>query len=112
MLAQRRARREHLIPSLSASSLCNTATPSDWNQAPPCARPRLTSAAAPLLPLSWRGRRLRTALGLPLTNAALLHSAQNFEETHSVALEELSGVATDKNNAEAGRLFRRLLKQL
>jgi hypothetical protein len=37
---------------------------------------------------------------------------KNFEQTHRVALEELSGIAADKNNAEAGRLFRRLLNQL
>jgi hypothetical protein len=35
-----------------------------------------------------------------------------FEKTHQVALEELSGIASDKNNEEAGRLFRRLLNQL
>lgn len=37
---------------------------------------------------------------------------KNFEETHRVALEELSGIAADKNNQEAAKLFRRLLKQL
>jgi len=36
----------------------------------------------------------------------------NFEATHALALEELSGVATDRNSAEASRLFKRLLKQL
>lgn len=37
---------------------------------------------------------------------------KNFEYTHQVALEELSGIATDKNNKEATRMFKRLLKQL
>ncbi len=37
---------------------------------------------------------------------------KNFEYTHQVALEELAGVATDKNNSETTRMFKRLLKQL
>ena len=37
---------------------------------------------------------------------------KNFEHTHQVALEELAGVASDKNNQEASRMFKRLLKQL
>jgi hypothetical protein len=37
---------------------------------------------------------------------------KHFETTHQVALEELSGIAADKNNAEAQRLFKRLLNQL
>jgi len=35
-----------------------------------------------------------------------------FEATHQVALEELSGIAADKNNEDAARLFKKLLKQL
>ena len=37
---------------------------------------------------------------------------KNFEHTHQVALEELAGIASDKNNQEASRMFKRLLKQL